>query len=111
MKDGEKNFRFYWEEPYEQEPRTAAPSIKIEMPGFKKDEIKATLTNNMITVSASKKAHQVQKGSSFYREEASASSFSKSMMLPGEIDQKQFEVVVKDGAVLLKRRRKIKEDA
>ncbi len=112
MKDDKKHFRFYWEEPYEEEKSQAAiPSMKIEMPGFRKDEIRAKLSDNMITVSASKKAHEVRKGKNFYREEASASSFSKSMTLPHEIDSRDFEIVIADGAVLLRKKKKIAEKA
>ena len=104
------NFRFYWEEPYEQkEAQPTEPSIRIEMPGFSKDEITAKLANNMITVSASKKSHEVKKGRNFYREQASSSSFSKSVALPHEINARDFEVVIKDGIVMLKKKKKITE--
>lgn len=76
-----KNFRFYWEETYEKKAKPE-PSIKFEIPGFKKDEIKVSLTNNSINVSAGKKGKKVEKGKGFYREEAFASSFSRSMTLP-----------------------------
>ncbi|GEM_PF-5052019 len=110
MKDDKKNFRFYWEESHNEHPekenQTSVPSFKIEMPGFSKDEITAKLTNNMITVTAAKKAHEVKKGKTFYHEEASSASFSKSMTLPHEIDSGNFEVVIVDGAVTLKRKKK-----
>jgi len=81
----DKNFRFYWEEPYNKKE----PNVRIEVPGFKNDEIKVTLTNNMITVSASRKGQKIEKGKNFYREEAFSSSFSKSLSLPHKINAEE----------------------
>ncbi|OFZ56428.1 MAG: hypothetical protein A3D92_24935 [Bacteroidetes bacterium RIFCSPHIGHO2_02_FULL_44_7] len=90
--------KFYWEK--------GAKDLRIDIPGFDKDEIKVELSKNSITISASKKSHVKESGKDFYREEASASSFSKSMMLPKEIDPKGYEVEIKDGVVVLKKRKK-----
>lgn len=105
MKD--KNFRFYWQEPYEKKD----PNIKIEVPGFGKDEIRVNLTTSSITVSASKKDHRVKKGRNFYREEAFASSFSRTTALPHKIRPEDFDVVIKDGVVMLKRKKKKEVEA
>jgi len=91
--------KFYWEE-------DTKDSMVLDMPGFDKDEIKVQLTKNSIIISASKKSHVKESGKDFYREEASASSFSKSMTLPKEIDPKDYEIGIKDGAVVLKKRKK-----
>ena len=105
MKD--KNFHFYWEEPYHKKE----PNVRIEVPGFKNDEIKVSLTSNMITVSAAKKGQKIEKGKNFYREESFARSFSKSMSLPHKINAEDFEVVVADNAVMLKKKKKKRIEA
>ena len=97
-----KNFRFYWEEPYGKKE----PDINIGVPGFKRDEITVNLTSNSITINAAKKVHSVQKNKNFYKEEAFASSFSRSMSLPHKINTEDFDVVVSDNSVILKRKKK-----
>lgn len=113
MKGSGKKLRFYWEEPVgkEGQPESAGTErtqeeMRIDIPGFRKGEIRASLSGNMITVSASRKSRQVQKVRGFYSQESFTNSFSKSMTLPGGISPKDFEVIVKDGAVLLKRKKK-----
>lgn len=100
MKD--KNFRFYWEEPHGKKE----PNINIGVPGFKRDEITVNLTSNSITINASKKVRKSEKGKNFYTEEAFASSFSRSMSLPHKINAEDFDVVVSDNSVMLKRKKK-----
>ncbi|MBI2579299.1 MAG: Hsp20/alpha crystallin family protein [Candidatus Aenigmarchaeota archaeon] len=100
MKKG-RNFRFYWEKP-------KGGDMKIEMPGFRKDEISVKMEGGMLTVSAEKKSHRKEKGKGFYKEEASFSSFSRSVSMPEGAGGKDFEVDIEDGAVKLKRKKKVK---
>lgn len=97
MKD---SFRFFWEEPFNSDE----PNIKIEVPGFKKDEITVNLSHSSLTISASKKDKKIEKGKGFYSEESFASSFSKSVSLPHKIDPEEFSVMTEDGAVFLVRK-------
>lgn len=94
-----KKFRFYWDSRSE-------PQLKIDVPGFKKDEIKVHLTASSMSVSASKKAHREEKNKNFYRAEAFASSFSRFMSLPNGINPGDLEVEIRDGSVVLKRKKK-----
>ncbi len=98
----DKNFRFYWEGRHDKKE----PDIRIEVPGFKKDEITVTIQNNMLSVSGRKKSHKVEKGRGFYRESASSSSFQKSVTLPLDLTPGNFEPVVRDGAVEIKKKKK-----
>lgn len=95
-----ESFRFYWED----QPKRKLSDLRIEVPGFRKDEIKAAITNDSIIVKANRKDKKVIKGKNFYREKASASSLSKSMMLPKEINPENFSIVIRDGEVILKKK-------
>src|SRR3989338_2244827 len=99
------NFRFYWEEPFERKE----PNFSIEVPGFKKDEINVSLASNSITIVASKKDRKVHSSAYHYSEESFSSSFTKTMALPHEINPANFEIIVRDGKVTLKRRKKSKK--
>ncbi len=104
-----RDFKFYWEEPYGKVKEKSSDEINFNIPGFKKGEIKISIADNSLTVSASKKSRKVEKGEGFYREETSASSFSKSMSLPHETDPHDFDVIIKDGAVTLRRKKRVKK--
>lgn len=97
-----ENFRFFWEEPFDSEE----PNVRIEVPGFKKDEITVNLSHSSLTINASKKDKKVEKGKGFYSEESFASSFSKSVSLPHKIDPDSFEIIIHDGSVELRKKRR-----
>ncbi len=96
------SFKFYWEEPFEND----SPHIKIEVLGFRKGEIKVKLTKSLLTIKAVKRARKTESGNGYYKEEAFASSFMKSLALPHKINPKDFTVEVRDGSVSLKRKNK-----
>jgi HSP20 family protein len=100
------SFRFFWEEPFDSDE----PNIRIEVPGFRKDEITVNLSHSSLTINASKKDRKVEKGKGFYSEESFVSSFSKSVSLPHRIDPRGFDVVVEDGAVVLKKRKRARKN-
>ena len=105
-----KNFKFYWEEPIEaiqKQPGRRQHEVKelrIEVPGYSKNEIRASLTRNSITISASKHQHDVRRGQGFYHEQQSTNSFSRSVSLPSVIDPAHFEVVIGDGTVSIRKK-------
>ena len=94
MKD---NFKFYREEPLKKEE----PSVKIDVPGFKKGEISVKLTKNSLIIEASKQANKAERGKGYYKEESFVRSFMKSVSLPHEVDPKHFQIVISDGHVVL----------
>lgn len=98
----EDEFKFCWEEGHEEDDA----EITIKLPSFRKDEIKVRLASNSVTISAAKKNRKEEKGKDFYRFESSASSFSRSMTLPYRIKPEDFDVIISDGSVTLKRKRK-----
>ena len=94
-----KNLKFYWENEDEKD-------VSIDIPGFKKDEIKVKLAENMLTVSASKKSAKEESGKNFYKAEAFSSSFSKSIALPSKINPGDYQIEIKDGQVTLRKKKK-----
>ncbi|MFA4819971.1 MAG: Hsp20/alpha crystallin family protein [Candidatus Aenigmatarchaeota archaeon] len=94
--------KFYWEKGDEK-------GISIDIPGFKKDEIKVKLAENMLIISASKKGAKEESGKNFYKAEAFSSSFSKSIALPAKINPGDYQIEIKDGKIVLKRKKKIEK--
>ncbi|MBI3190928.1 Hsp20 family protein [archaeon] len=104
-----RNFMFYWEGD-EKDVKNSKKSgfAIIRIPGFKKDEISVRIKDNTLSINAAKKSHSVRKGKNFYKEESSASSFSRSIHVPG-LDTNNIEVGIEDGAVVLKRKKRAKK--
>ncbi|MEK6888155.1 MAG: Hsp20 family protein [Candidatus Aenigmatarchaeota archaeon] len=94
--------KFYWEKEDEKD-------ISIDIPGFKKDEITVKLAKNMLTVSASKKSTKEEKGKNIYKAEAFSSSSSKSITLPAKINPEDYQIEIKDGKVVLKKKKKVEK--
>ena len=97
MKD--KNFRYYWEKGAA--AGKSPEAVAIDVPGFSKDEIKISVANDTLTIKAEKRRRNVERGKNFYKESRSSSSFVKTFPLPG----KNFIVAVKDGAVVVRKKK------
>ena len=71
--------------------------VTAEIPGVKKDNIKITLQDNILTVEGEKKKEKEEKDKNFYRSERSYGSFKRSFTLPVEVDSEKVEAKFEDG--------------
>ncbi len=71
--------------------------VDSELPGIKKDDIKITLNDNILTISGEKKSERKEKDLSFYRTERIYGSFSRSFTIPGEINPDTVDAKFEDG--------------
>ncbi|HRG59406.1 MAG TPA: Hsp20/alpha crystallin family protein [Bacteroidia bacterium] len=60
--------------------------LEYLVPGFKKEEIKVALEQNVLTVKAERKTEQIDEQKRYTRKEFSFSSFKRSFTLPENID-------------------------
>ena len=77
--------------------------VDIDLPGFKKDEIKAQLENGYMTVSAAKgldKDEQDQKGK-YIRQERYAGAMSRSFYIGEEVSQDEIRAKYENGILRL----------
>jgi HSP20 family protein len=65
--------------------------VELAIPGLNKEDIKISLDKNVLTVSADKKAENVEEGKKFSKREFSFSAFSRSFTLPESADQANIE--------------------
>ena len=72
-------------------------NVTAEIPGVKKDNIKITLQDNILTVEGEKKKEKEEKDKNFYRSERSYGSFKRSFTLPVEVDSEKVEANFEDG--------------
>ncbi|HMQ76246.1 MAG TPA: Hsp20/alpha crystallin family protein [Flavobacteriales bacterium] len=94
------------------EPRHALPSVniierdaefKLEVmaPGYKKEDLKVNVEDNVLTVSAEKKNEEQKDGDRFTRREFHFSSFTRSFRLPESADADRIKAEYTDGILHL----------
>ena len=98
----EKKHRFYWEKP-------EGGDMKIEMPGFRKDEISLNITRNHIEIRAAKKQESRKIGKNFFRHEQSANGVSRSFTLPEEIDADNAKAKLEDGVLEITAKKRLQK--
>jgi len=73
--------------------------IDAEVPGIKKEDLKITLQDNILTIEGEKKNVFEEGDSKFYRTERSYGSFKKSFTLPEDVDSEKVDAKFKDGVL------------
>ena len=72
-------------------------NVIAEIPGIKKDNIKITLQDNVLTIEGEKKKASEQKEKNFYRSERMFGSFKRCVTLPVEVDSEKVDAKFEDG--------------
>lgn len=99
----EKEFRFYWEKP---QKKKSKPAISLEVPGFRKSEIRVFLKENEITVTANRKKSRTEKGDNFIRQESYTSNFVANLPINDKINSNDYDIIISDGIVEIRKKRK-----
>jgi HSP20 family protein len=76
-------------------------TVKAELPGVKKDEVKVNVENGVLTVSGERKAEHEEKDARFHRVERSYGTYSRSFSLPDDVVQDKIAAEYKDGVLLV----------
>lgn len=76
-------------------------TVKIELPGVTKDDVKITLQENMLTVHGEKKQENETKRENYHRVERSYGSFSRSFRLPSLVKADKIDANYKDGVLTI----------
>ncbi|MDB5153176.1 MAG: Hsp20/alpha crystallin family protein [Mucilaginibacter sp.] len=75
--------------------------IELAVPGLKKEDIKINLEKNVLSVSAEKKAENVEEGKKYSKREYSYNSFVRSFTLPESADYARINAEYVDGVLKL----------
>ena len=73
--------------------------IKAELPEVKKEDVKITLENGVITISGERKREKEEKDANEIRVESFYGTFSRSFSLPDNVDEKGIRAESKDGVL------------
>ncbi len=75
--------------------------IKAEIPDVKKEDVKVTLEDGVLTIQGERKYEKEEKGKKYHRIERSYGSFVRTFSLPDVIDEEKVKAEFKDGVLNL----------
>ena len=75
--------------------------IKTEIPDVKKEDVKVTVEDGVLTIQGERKHEKEEKGKKFHRIERSYGSFVRTFSLPDVIDEEKVKAEFKDGVLNL----------
>ncbi len=75
--------------------------IKAEIPDVKKEDVKVTVEDGVLTIQGERKHEKEEKGKKFHRIERSYGSFVRTFSLPDVIDEDKVKAEFKDGVLNL----------
>lgn len=75
--------------------------ITASLPGVKKDDVKISVENGMLTLSGERRQEKEEKGKNFLRRETQYGAFERSFMLPEAIHPEQIKAGHSDGLLTI----------
>ena len=76
-------------------------TLTAELPGVEKDSIAVSIENRVLTISGKKESFHEEEGARYYLKETVCGAFSRSIRLPGEVEEEKVEATFKDGVLTL----------
>ncbi len=76
-------------------------SVKLELPGVSKDDVKITMQKNILSVRGEKKKEKETKGSNFHRVERSYGAFQRNFTLPSTVKAERIDASYVDGILTI----------
>jgi len=75
--------------------------VRAELPGMKKDEVKLTLENNVLTLNGEKRSEEKRDEDSYHLQETRYGKFERSFRLTDNIDRGRIAADYKDGVLTI----------
>ncbi len=76
-----------------------AVEVRMDLPGIKPEEIDIQLNNNLLTVSGERKDEKEEKGKTYHRVERTMGSFSRSVLLPCNVQESKVDAKYQAGVL------------
>lgn len=74
-------------------------TVKVELPEMKREDIKVSLENGVLSISGERKFEKEENGKKYHRVERSYGSFLRSFTLPDNADAAQVDAQYRDGVL------------
>jgi HSP20 family protein len=81
-------------------------NFEIEVPGFKKDDIKVTLDNNVLTIQGEKRFEKTEKDKKYYLSERVEGAFTRSFNLGDDVLTDTIEANYENGVLTITMQKK-----
>ena len=105
-------FNDFWRWPFVSRQGSLAPATDIEetekeyrltfeLPGMKKEDIKVSVEDGVLTVSGERKEKREEKDRHYVRTEMQSGTFSRSFTLPKTVDMNNITADYKDGLLMI----------
>src|SRR5438552_9009341 len=75
--------------------------IKAELPEVKKEDVKVTVQDNVLTISGERQYEKEEKGKKYHRVERAYGSFARSFSLPEDADGEKVAAEFKNGVLMV----------
>ncbi len=75
--------------------------VRAEVPGVEKKDIEVSVSGNMLTIRGETKKETKEEKGDYYRAEISRGAFSRTLVLPAEVDDSKTRAAMKDGVLEL----------
>ena len=75
--------------------------VLVELPGIKKDDVKITVANDVLTIKGEKKLEKETKAKNVHRSERCYGSFQRSFVLPTMVQSEKIEASYNDGILTI----------
>lgn len=82
--------------------------IKAEIPDVKKEDVKVTVENGVLTIQGERKHEKEEKDKKYHRVERAYGSFIRSFTLPDLVDEEKVKAEFKDGVLNLQLPKSVK---
>lgn len=73
--------------------------VKVEVPDMKREDIKVTFENNVLTIEGERKASEDVKNEQYHRIERRYGAFRRSFTLPASVDGSRVQAAYQDGVL------------
>jgi HSP20 family protein len=71
--------------------------VRVELPGLRKEEVKVTVDNGVLTISGERKVEKEEKTRKYHRVERSYGKFERNFTLPDKVDSAKVTAEFKEG--------------
>jgi HSP20 family protein len=92
---------FDWIPTVDVEENNEAYVIKADLPQVKREEVKISVQNGILTLSGERRQEREEKGRKFHRVERTYGSFYRSFQLPDNVDDAKIAATFTDGVLNL----------
>jgi HSP20 family protein len=76
-------------------------TVRVELPGFKREDIQVSLQDGVLTISGERKEEKVGEGTEVHRQERYYGKFARALTLPTAVAADKVKAAYKDGVLTI----------